>query len=87
MSAIAGLFRMDGERVEHGTISRMLESMAHRGPDGRSQWWSGEKGLTTKHIRSGRMARPLRSPAHKEAFKRLTDDAALRLGYESDRNW
>ena len=44
---------------------------------------------TTKHIRSGRPGewRDHFGPAHEEAFKRLTDDAALRLGYESDPNW
>jgi hypothetical protein len=44
---------------------------------------------TSKHIRSGRPGewQTHFGPSHREAFKRLTDDAALRIGYETDPNW
>ncbi len=44
---------------------------------------------TSRHIRSGRPGewRTYFGPHHREIFKRLTDDAALRLRYETDPNW
>ena len=34
MSAIAGIFFLDGRPVDRPVLERMLESIAHRGPDG-----------------------------------------------------
>lgn len=38
MSGIAGIFNLSGAPVAHERIDRMLASMSHRGPDGRSIW-------------------------------------------------
>ena len=45
MSGIAGIIRFDGAPVEPGQIERMTAAMAHRGPDGISQWVNGSVAL------------------------------------------
>jgi len=45
MSAIAGVLRLDGAPADAGLIGRMLDSMSHRGPDGRGMWTSGAVAL------------------------------------------
>jgi asparagine synthase (glutamine-hydrolysing) len=45
MSGIAGFFYLDGRPPDGGILDQMLESMAHRGPDGASAWSEGRVGL------------------------------------------
>ena len=49
MSGIAGMYCFDGSRLESGALEEMMESMAHRGPDGRAVWSRGPVGLC--HLR------------------------------------
>jgi len=45
VSAIVGLYNTDGRPVNTGDVSRMLDSLAHRGPDGAGIWNEGLIGL------------------------------------------
>lgn len=45
MSAVLGLYNLDGRPVEPGLLGSMLESLAHRGPDGSDVWCEGPIGL------------------------------------------
>lgn len=45
MSGIAAVFHFDGSNVEPGTIERLTEEMAYRGPDGISHWQDGPAAL------------------------------------------
>ena len=45
MSGIAGLYRLDGQPTEQASVQRMIERMAHRGPDGKKVWAEGAVGL------------------------------------------
>ena len=45
MSAIAGIFFLDGRPVDRPVLERMVGSIAHRGPDGEGMWSEGPVGL------------------------------------------
>ena len=45
MSGIAGIYNLDGRPVERSEIQQMLNSIAHRGPDGSGIWTDGPSGL------------------------------------------
>ena len=45
MSAIVGFLGLDGETTSERKLGRMIESLAHRGPDGRKVWLEGSVGL------------------------------------------
>lgn len=45
MSAIAGLYLLDGRVVDRGVPARMIETMPHRSPDGSAVWAAGPVGL------------------------------------------
>ncbi len=45
MSGIVGIYNLDGRPVEQTEIQRMLDSIAHRGPDGSGIWTNGSVGL------------------------------------------
>ncbi len=45
MSGIAGVYYLDGRPVEQADVERMLDSIAHRGPDGSGVWVDGSVGL------------------------------------------
>jgi asparagine synthase (glutamine-hydrolysing) len=45
MSGIAGIYYLDGRPVERMDIQRMVDSIAHRGPDGFGVWTDGPVGL------------------------------------------
>ncbi len=45
MSAIAGLYRRDGQAVDHGDMVRMVNCLAHRGPHATGIWRQGPVGL------------------------------------------
>ena len=45
MSAIAGVYHLDERRVEQQNLARMLDILAHRGPDGADIWVDGSVGF------------------------------------------
>lgn len=45
MSGIVGLYYPDGRAVDRADVERMVESIAHRGPDGLGVWSEGGVGL------------------------------------------
>ena len=45
MSAIAGIYYPDGQPVNRADLERMIETLAHRGPDGAGVWSEGSVGL------------------------------------------
>jgi asparagine synthase (glutamine-hydrolysing) len=53
MSGITGRFNLDGRPAERGEISRMVDALAHRGPDGSGVWCMGPAGLGHQLLRAG----------------------------------
>lgn len=45
MSGIVGIYHLNGQPVEHEQLARMVDAIAHRGPDGADIWCSGSVGL------------------------------------------
>lgn len=45
MSGIVGLYRRDGRPANPAELSAMVNTLAHRGPDGAGQWHAGPVGL------------------------------------------
>jgi asparagine synthase (glutamine-hydrolysing) len=45
MSGIAGIFNRDGRPVDPGLLARMIDAIAHRGPDGAGHWVDGYMGF------------------------------------------
>lgn len=45
MSGIAGIIYLDGRSADRFDLGRMVDAMAHRGPDGRAVWCEGSVGL------------------------------------------
>jgi len=45
MSAIVGLYSLDGQPVNRGDLERMVDTVAHRGPDAAGVWNRGSIGL------------------------------------------
>ena len=45
MSAIVGFLGLDGRAASESDLGRMIESLAHRGPDGRRVWLEDGVGL------------------------------------------
>jgi asparagine synthase (glutamine-hydrolysing) len=50
MCGIAGILRMDGEKVEDHLLIRMASQMAHRGPDGQGIWKDNHIGLAHRRL-------------------------------------
>ncbi|MFX0202082.1 MAG: asparagine synthetase B family protein, partial [Candidatus Hodarchaeota archaeon] len=51
MSGIAGIYYLDGRPVEQADLQRMLDSIAHRGPDGCGIWTKGSVALGCQLLR------------------------------------
>jgi asparagine synthase (glutamine-hydrolysing) len=51
MSAICGIFNRTGGPVEPEILNRMMETLNHRGLDGRSKWLKGQIGLGQQMVR------------------------------------
>lgn len=45
MSAVAGIYRLDGSPVDRTQVGEMVEALAHRGPDSVGLWAEGSIGL------------------------------------------
>lgn len=52
MSGICGLYYLDTRPVERETLSRMLDVLAHRGPDGAGLWYQRSVGLGHRMLRN-----------------------------------
>jgi len=66
MSGIAIVFNLDGAPADRETLGRMVDAMAHRGPDGRGLWTSGPIGIGHVMLRTtpeASEAQPLRDEA------------------------
>jgi asparagine synthase (glutamine-hydrolysing) len=50
MCGIAGIFNIEGERVEPAVLQEMTDAIAHRGPDGEGQWIDGNVGLGHRRL-------------------------------------
>lgn len=50
MSAIAGIYYLDGQPVERTNLERMVESLAHRGSDASGIWSEGSIGLAHRML-------------------------------------
>ena len=50
MCGIAGLFQMDGAPIEEAYLTRMTQTLAHRGPDGGGVWVEGNIGLGHRRL-------------------------------------
>src|SRR5712692_9794197 len=50
MSGIAVIYNLDGRPIDPGVLDRMGELMAHRGPDGASQWSDGSVGMAYRAL-------------------------------------
>jgi asparagine synthase (glutamine-hydrolysing) len=51
MCGIAGIVNFRGKPVEPEQISRLLDQMAHRGPDGARTWFNAERSVALGHRR------------------------------------
>lgn len=64
MCGIAGTVDFDGRSVDRSTIQRMIDTIAHRGPDGEGVWTEGPVGLDHRRLAvldpSPAGARPMR---------------------------
>ncbi|MEZ4590937.1 MAG: asparagine synthase-related protein [Chloroflexota bacterium] len=70
MSGICGLFQRDGSPVDPADLQKMMNGMAHWGPDGRSQIISGSVGL-------GQLLLHNTPQAHQEQLPRQTASGLL----------
>lgn len=78
MSAIAGLFRTDGQPVDRHGIERMLSVLAHRGPDGTATWSHGAAALGHAALWTTPEARRERLPLTNDTRElSITADARL----------
>ena len=50
MSGIAGIYYLDGRPVEQAVVQRMLDCIAHRGPDGSGVWLDGSVGIAHRML-------------------------------------
>jgi len=50
MCGIAGLINLSGETVSPIVLKRMMDAIAHRGPDGEGQWVEGPVGLVHRQL-------------------------------------
>ena len=51
MAGVAGIWRLDGQRVESTTAERFIGALAHRGPDGQSVLFEDDRSLALAHRR------------------------------------
>jgi asparagine synthase (glutamine-hydrolysing) len=68
MSGLAAMYNLDGRPAEQQLFARMLTAIAHRGPDGLTEWIDGPVGLGHAMLATTLEARHEREP--------LLDDAA-----------
>lgn len=91
MSGIVGIFSLDGRPADEAKLSRMLNAMAHRGPDGRGGWSDGSIALGHCLLRTLPEASADPKPLARDEFAATADarldnrdDLIVKLGL-SDR--
>jgi asparagine synthase (glutamine-hydrolysing) len=52
MSGIAGILNLDGRPADESLLRRMVDAIAHRGPDGSGLWIAGSVGLGHRMLRT-----------------------------------
>ncbi|HWP41854.1 MAG TPA: asparagine synthetase B, partial [Blastocatellia bacterium] len=52
MSGIFGLYHLDGRPASRSQLQEMMQSLAHRGPDGQNAWSEGAVGLGHQMLRT-----------------------------------
>ena len=57
MSGIVGIYHLNGEAVERNDLTRMVDVIAHRGPDDSGVWIDAEAGIGLAHRRHFRCHR------------------------------
>ncbi len=78
MSAIVGIHYVDGRPVERIDLDRMVDSLAHRGPDGAGVWLAGAVGLGHRMLWSTPESHHEHLPLHSRAGDCiLTADARI----------
>lgn len=96
MSAIAGVYRLDGYPVEKNDLDHMSDSLAHRGCDGKGIWFDGPVGLVSRLFQTTPESHSEKLPRFdSEAGLAITADARLdnrgeliaALGLSTDRTW
>jgi asparagine synthase (glutamine-hydrolysing) len=50
MSAIAGIYYLDDRRVDSANLTKMIDILAHRGPDGSNVWSEGSIGFAHRML-------------------------------------
>lgn len=73
MCGIAGLWKFEGGKVDADAFDRFVDSLRHRGPDGRGVWMDKSAGLALGHRRL--------------AILDCTEDGAQPMGYANGRYW
>jgi len=68
MSGIAGIFNLDGRPADASLLRRMVDAIAHRGPDGSGVWIAGSVGLGHRMLRT--------TPESAVEKQPLTDESA-----------
>jgi asparagine synthase (glutamine-hydrolysing) len=63
MSGIAGVYRIDGGRVDAGELRAMSAALAHRGRDAAGQWSDGPVGLVHRLLATTRASAAIEHPA------------------------
>ena len=76
MSAIVGFLGLDGRAAAEGDLGRMIDSLAHRGPDGRSIWLEDCVGLGQCMLRTTPESLNEHLPLRREHLT-ITADARL----------
>jgi len=77
MSAIAGLYRTDGQPVNRQEVDRMASALAHRGPDGTRAWSGGPAALSHGALWTTSESRREQQPFSSEAGNVIVADARL----------
>lgn len=78
MSGIAGLLHLDGRPVDPAVLRKMIQRLAHRGPDGEGLWHSGPVGLAHRMLWTTPESLDERLPAvSRDGKLAITADARL----------
>jgi asparagine synthase (glutamine-hydrolysing) len=77
MSAIAGLYRTDGQPAHRHEVDRMIAAVAHRGPDGTGTWSDGATALAHGAMWTTPESRRERQPLGGDAGSAIVADVRL----------
>lgn len=77
MCGIAGIIRLDGQRVDQGQLDRLTDALAHRGPDGRGSSIHGSVGLGHRRLSILDVTEAGAQPMH-------TDDGKITITFNGE---